>query len=162
MDALRKLYENLGFQNTTTYVQSGNVIFQGDEIDCRVLELKITNQIERTFGFDVPVLLFTLEELRYVIEKNPFVKDLSKDPSFLHITFLSSLAGHFEPETWEDKRQDDEELFVSNKVIYLFCPNGYGKTKLTNSFFESRLKVRATTRNWKTTKELFNIAQRII
>ena len=49
-------------------------------------------------------------------------------------------------------------LFFAEKAVYLYCPDGYSKSKLTNSFFENKLKVTATTRNWKTTTELVNIA----
>jgi uncharacterized protein (DUF1697 family) len=51
-----------------------------------------------------------------------------------------------------------DEFQVFDKEIYLFCPNGYGRTKFSNSFFERKLSVSATTRNWKTVKALFEIA----
>ncbi len=49
---------------------------------------------------------------------------------------------------------------IVDHALYLYCPDGYGKTKLTNTFVESKLKVGATTRNWKTTNELLNSAKK--
>ncbi len=49
---------------------------------------------------------------------------------------------------------DPDEFIFDGNNVYLFCPNGYGNTKLNNNFFENKLKITATTRNWKTVNEL--------
>jgi len=162
MDALRKLYENLGFQNVTTYVQSGNVVFTGDEIDVNESGQRISQQIEKDFGYEVPVIVLTLSKLKQVIDTNPFLKDNNIDIAYLHVTFLSSIPDHYDHKIIEDKKQGEEEISFSDNAVYLYCPNGYGRTKLTNNFLESKLKVGATTRNWKTTTELLKIAQQAI
>ncbi|MCK9403428.1 MAG: DUF1697 domain-containing protein [Chitinophagaceae bacterium] len=162
MDALRKSYENLGFHDVTTYVQSGNVIFAGNDIELNNLEQKISRQIEKDFGFEVPVIVLTIDKLKQVIDNNPFLKDPNKDQTFLHVTFLSSKPEHYDHKTIEDKKQNGEEIFFSDNAVYLYCPNGYGRTKLTNNFLEAKLKVGATTRNWKTTNELLKIAKQTI
>ena len=162
MDALRKLYEDLGFQSVTTYVQSGNVVFTGNEIDVTELEQRISQQIEKNFGYDVPVIILTLSKLKQVIDNNPLLKNHNSDIAYLHVTFLFSQPNHYDPKIIEDKKLNEEEISFSDRAIYLYCPNGYGRTKLTNNFLEAKLKVRATTRNWKTTKELFKIAQQTI
>jgi len=157
MEDLRKLYENLDLHNVTTYVQSGNVIFTSNKIEPHEAEQKISRQIEKEFGFNVPVIVLTVDKLKYIIENNPFIKDPDKDPAFLHVTFLSSMPDHFDPKMIESKKQEGEEISFSDNTVYLYCPNGYGRTKLTNNFLEARLKVGATTRNWKTTNELFKM-----
>jgi len=162
MDALRKMYENLGLQNVTTYLQSGNVVFTGDDNDVDVLEQRISQQIEIDFRFEVPVIVLTMSILKQVIDNNPLLNNQNIDSSFLHVTFLYSLPHHSEYKLIEAKKQNGEEISFSDNAVYLYCPNGYGRTKLTNNFLESRLKVGATTRNWKTTTELFKIAQTIV
>lgn len=91
MEALRKLYEELGYKNVSTYLQSGNVVFtaKGNE---KKLEHKISQQIELDFGFQVPVIVLTIDKLKKVIGNNPFLK---KDAAFLHVTFLSAKPGIF-------------------------------------------------------------------
>ncbi len=159
MDALREMYENLGYMDVISYVQSGNIIFSSDEIDPKILEQKISGQIETDFGFEVPVIVLTVDKLKKIIESSPFVNDKNKDPAFLHVTFLASPPTTFDQRVIESKKQNGEEVSFSNTAVYLYCPNGYGRTKLTNNFLEAKLKVGATTRNWKTTRELLRIAE---
>ena len=161
MDALRKMYENMGFRNVTTYVQSGNVIFTSNDIELTETEMeaKISRQIEKEFGFEVPIIVLTVEKLKQIIDNNPFLNDANKDQAFLHVTFLSSKPAYFDKKAIEDKKQDGEDVFFSDDAVYLYCPNGYGNIKLTNNLLEAKMKVRATTRNWKTTNELYKISQ---
>jgi uncharacterized protein (DUF1697 family) len=122
------------------------------------LEQKIKRQVELDYDLEVPVLVLTLEKLKQIIDNNPF-KD--KEVPFLHVTFLFSKPEIIDFKVIEEKKQNGEEIYFSENVVYLYCPNGYGKTKLTNNFLETKLKVIATTRNWKTTNELLKIAQQI-
>jgi len=111
---------------------------------------------------EVPVIVLTMSKLKQVIDNNPLLKNQNIDSASLYVTFLYSLLHHFDHKIIEDKKQNEEEISFSDNAVYLYCPNGYGRTKLTNNFLESRLKVGATTRNWKTTTELFKIAQTIV
>jgi len=161
MEALRMTYESLGYGHVTTYIQSGNVIFTGEDLDRNEMAEIISRQIKKDFGFEVPVIVLSLDKLKKVINENPFLCDLKKDHSFLYITLLASNPGSFDKKTIEQRKQKGEEIAFMDDVIYLWCPNGYGKTKLNNNFLEMKLKVTATTRNWKTMNELFQIAKQI-
>ncbi|NUM49732.1 MAG: DUF1697 domain-containing protein [Flavobacteriales bacterium] len=161
MDRLRELYQNIGFNNVTTYVQSGNVVFQSNNSDVGNLKQKISQQIQKNFEFEVPVIVLTINELSLIINNNPFKNNLKKEHTHLYVTFLSSKPKYCEKEIIESKIQKEEEICFSEKAIYLYCPNGYGRTKLNNNFLEATLKVVATTRNWKTTNELFKMANQI-
>ena len=161
MDALKKTYESLGFRNVTTYVQSGNVIFNASDTEPEKPEQMIYNQIVKDFGFEVPVIVLTPEKLKLVVDNNPFVIDPTKDTAFLHVTFLSAKPGNYDGSAIAAKKQEGEEIYFTGEAVYLYCPNGYGRTKLNNNFLEARLKETATTRNWKTTNELLKIAQEI-
>lgn len=158
MDALKTMYRQLNFKNVETYLQSGNVIFRDDKSNLSDFATTISSQIKAQFGFEVPVIVFKVDDLKEMIDANPFTNDLKMDPQFLHVTFLASEPKEFDFETITAKKSTGEEIALINKAVYLYCPNGYGRTKLTNTFLEKRLKVTATTRNWKTTLELFNIA----
>lgn len=158
MDALKKMYENLNFENMQTYVQSGNVTFLSKENDPKKLEKIISSKIMAEFGFEIPVIVLNAKTLEAIIEGNPFAKDKLKDISFLHVTFLANNPLQFNKGSIIEKKQPDEEIEFTSNAIYLYCPNGYGKTKLNNNFLETKLKVKATTRNWKTTNELLKLA----
>ncbi len=161
MDALSKMYESIGFKNIKTYVQSGNVVFASEENDLKKLEKIISSQIETEFGFNVPVIVFDTKTLETIIENNPFSKDSSKESVFMHVTFLAESPKEFDKEVITSKKQPDEEIAFAQNAVYLYCPNGYARTKLNNNYIESKLKVNATTRNWKTTNELLKLAVEI-
>src|SRR5579872_3098385 len=154
MERLRSSFASLGFSNVKTYVQSGNVIFEAANDSVASLSGKIERKILRDFGFSVPVFLRTVREIGEIIKRNPFLKISNIDHSKLHVTFLSdappkTAAGQLQPLATEP-----EQLRVIGREIYLYCPDGYGKTRLSNAAIEGKLSVGATTRNWTTTKAL--------
>lgn len=158
MEALRKLYEDLKFKNVKTYIQSGNVVFEDKAANSKVLEQRIKKKILDVFGFDVPVMVKETSELIVVLKNNPFVNKRNEDVTKLHVTFLSDEPDETLLAKIREKQYDPDEYIISGTAIYLFCPNGYGNTKLNNNFFENKLKVTATTRNWKTVNELVSLA----
>ncbi len=81
MDALRQLFAKFGLANSRTYIQSGNVVFQGKKTNPQELENKIADAIANTFGFDVPVLVKELEEFKRIVENNPFAANKTIDAS---------------------------------------------------------------------------------
>ncbi|MBI3259416.1 MAG: DUF1697 domain-containing protein [Ignavibacteriae bacterium] len=161
MDALRSALETLGLNKVTTYIQSGNIVFQKDESNCASLESMIHSVIADKFGFDVKVLVLTKEYLHSIADNNPFVNDRNEDIAFLHTTFLSEQPSDVLFEKLRTVDYGTGEFLLGDKAVYLFCTKGYGNTKLSNTFFESKLKVTATTRNWRTVNELLGIAKNI-
>jgi len=161
MAELKSVYEQLGSQQVTTYIQSGNVVFESSETDQKKLAKKIHLQIQSDFGYDIPVLVLDIDSWQKIVEKNPFANDESKDPAFLHVTFLATSTEFNDKETIIAKRMEGEEIRFTTKAVYLYCPHGYGRTKLNNNFLEAKLGVQATTRNWKTTLKLLEIAKSV-
>lgn len=161
MDALRQLYEKQGFENVRSYVQSGNVVFTAGEAPENALAQQLSEGISTTFGFDVPVIVLSTESLSTIIDQSPFFSRENIDPAFLHVTFLASRPRYdaIDVSVITSKKQGGEEILFGDKAVYLYCPHGYGKTKLTNNLLESKLRVGATTRNWKTTNELLRMAK---
>ncbi|MDX8340597.1 DUF1697 domain-containing protein [Draconibacterium sp. IB214405] len=161
MDALKSSFSRLGFEQVHTYIQSGNVVFSYPESRIENLEKLITKQIFEDFGFDVPVLILSEDQLANIVENNPFIGKENIDHQFLHVTFLKEIPSDVDEEKITSHLKAGEEFVISEGVVYLYCPHGYGKTKLTNNFFENQLKVSATTRNWKTTQKLLEMANEI-
>jgi uncharacterized protein (DUF1697 family) len=155
MEALKKCYESLGFQNVKTYIQSGNVIFDYKGGDTQGLAEMLERGIRETFGFEVTVVIRSKEEMLRVIRGFPFT---SEEEDFAHVTFLSKTPASVPIEEIDMALGKGERFSVSGKEVYLFCPNGYGRTKLTNSLFEKKLNVAATTRNWRTVNALYALA----
>jgi len=159
MKELKAMYESLSYQNVITYIQSGNVVFRSEKADEKVLAKTIEDAINAKFGFDVPVLVLTEKELRATIKNNPFLKQQDILIEKLHVTFLQQKPEPENIKKTEELEFSPDRFVISGKDVFVYCPNGYGKTKINNNFFESKLKVKATTRNWKTVNELQRLAE---
>ena len=155
MTELKALYESLRLKNVTTYIQSGNVIFQSKEKDPVSLGDAIEKAIDKTFGFSVTVVLRHPAEFRRVINKCPFLGSAKIDESRIYVTFLKSRPALALVETMALLvNKSIDTYLISGNEVFLHCPNGYGRTVFSNGFFEKHLKVAATTRNWKTVQTL--------
>ncbi len=157
MTDLQQLCSTIGLQNVRTYIQSGNVIFDTELTDARVIQQKIEQKIAEVYGFTVPVLIKTKQELEHVVHTNPFIKQPAIDSSKLHVTFLATAPAQKAVDALLAVDYLPDEWIVIGKEVYLHCPDGYGRTKLTNTFFEKKFATAATTRNWKTVNELLRL-----
>lgn len=160
MDALRALYERVGFQDVQSYLQSGNVIFKAATQSPAQLAAKLMQAIQDCFGFEVPILVLEPLQLQGALKENPFSQKEHFDSKQLYFTFLYESASLDDFAAVVAKKSDTEELMFAGRQVYLYCPNGYGKTKLSNNFIENKLKVLATTRNWKTVDALYTLASK--
>lgn len=156
MADLRALFASLGADDVETYVQSGNIIFTSRDRPPELTEA-IEARIRRDLGLNVTVLLRTNAELAKVLAGNPFSRG-GREPTKLHVTFLAEKPDRAHTRTLDPKRSEPDEFRVVGQEIYLHCPNGYGRSKLSNAYFEQQLGVAATTRNWKTVTTLAELA----
>ena len=161
MEDLRTLCSGLGFHNVETYVQSGNIVFQTPIRNPAALSKRIGEKILQSFGFDAPVIVRTSKQMRKVITNNPFLKEKNVDSSKLHVTFLSETPQERSLKKLETLSTNPDRFYAAPQEIYLYCPSGYGKTKLSNVAIEKALSVRATTRNWKTTNTLSEMVSKL-
>ena len=157
MTNLKSLYEELGVKNVRTYIQSGNIIFESNEQ--KELVQHIEQKIFEKYNFHVPVIIRTIDEMEIVLNNNPFLNENNIDESKLHVTFLGKLSSREHIKKIETYNYYPDRFIISEKEVYLYCPNGYGRTKLNNTFFENKLKITATTRNWNTVKKLSEMAK---
>ncbi|OJW72780.1 MAG: hypothetical protein BGO68_00580 [Candidatus Amoebophilus sp. 36-38] len=158
MEVLKDLYESLNFKFVRIYLQTGNIIFQTQDIPPSNLVNEIENKLKEALGFNVPVLIKTNPELQQIIEDNPF----KEEPTTVYVTclFIDTSSETIVNEINKVKAPT-EQYYISKTEIYLYCPNGYGRTKLSNNFFEKKLKVYATTRNLNTLNKLLDISKEI-
>ena len=159
MTELKELYESLRLASVATYIQSGNVVFQSGNNDPLSICTSIEKTIEKSFGFSVTVILRRPVGFRKVINKCPFLGSARTDESRLYVTFLKSRpAPSLIKAMGQGTAKNADRYAIAGSEIYLHCPNGYGKTLFSNTFFERQLKLTATTRNWKTVQTLFAMA----
>ncbi len=161
MAELKAACQKADFQNVQTYIQSGNVIFNADKTEASVLENKFQKVISETFGFDVPVIVRTTDEWAKSIANNPFWKEKDADIDRLHLTCLKELPKQELLEKIKLFQFLPDRYEIIGNDVFIFCAAGYGTSKLINPFFESKLKVQATTRNWKTVMKLHEMVNSI-
>lgn len=161
MDALRALYESLKLRDPQTYVQSGNVVFRTDERDLVLLARRIENGIERRFHFRPDVIVRTTSELRDVIARNPFATRRGIEPAKLLVTFLASDPTAEGREKVLKIKTDPEEMSVDGREVYIYYPNGMGRSKLSWIAIANALKTSGTGRNWNSVSKLLEIAERL-
>ena len=150
MKDLREVLTSSGFQQVQTYIQSGNIVLESDQSGQTVEEI-ITLKIKETFGYDVPSLAYSMEEWKDILENCPYQEGEKK----VYFTFLDQVPVTTDIEV---KKAETDEFTIINNMVYLSCMS-YGKTKLSNNLFENKLKVTATSRNFRTVNKLLELAQ---
>jgi uncharacterized protein (DUF1697 family) len=157
MKDLEAMFVALGHSDVITYIQSGNVRFRSPADRSAEVATGIEHGIERDFGIAIGVLIRSKDELGKVVADNPFASQ-GASPDKLHVTFLADPPDQDLLRSLDGKKAEPDEFHVIGREIYLHCPQGYGRTKLNNSFWERRLRAEATTRNWNTVTKLWQLA----
>lgn len=161
MDALRRVYESLGFEDVRTLLQSGNVLFRSRLRNREQLVLRLMQEIERKLGFKVDVILRTLAEVATLVERGPVLSP-NADPSKLLVMFLASVpaaAAQADLTKWHKSAQLPEMLELRGPEIYLYYPGGVGRSKLSGAVIERHLGVAGTARNWNTLTKLLEVGR---
>ncbi len=156
MAELRELVARLGHTDVRTYIQSGNVLFRSRHDDAPALAGELRAAIEAELGHRVTVVLRTPAELGRVLAANPYAVRRQTAP--LYVTFLDGVPEAAVRAGLDPAAGSPDEFAVCGREVYVWCQRGYGRTVLSNGFFERRLKLAATTRNWRTLRTLAELA----
>jgi uncharacterized protein (DUF1697 family) len=160
MDALKELHEALGLHGVATYIQSGNVVFTSDDADPAQLAKQIEEAFAQKFGFQASVVVRTAAQFSDIIANNPFQNQPAKESNRVVVMFLASHAVSTAQEDIQKTYAGPEELHIIGQEAYIYYPDGMGRSKLTNTFLEKKLKTRGTARNWNTILRLQQMLQR--
>ena len=161
MDALQKMLENLGFTNVKTYIQSGNVFVTTQEENPAAVGFKIKQEVFKTFGHDVPVVVINKDDLTSCLNNNLFLKEKEVDTKKLYVAFTSM-------ELHKDRIHDlkmsavkPDEVHLDKNRIYIKYAFSAGKTRLDQKYIEKKLNVIATIRNWNTVNQLLKMYEEL-
>ncbi len=139
-----------------SYIQSGNVIFSAPESVAAKLGDAISKQIQDRFGYRTPVILRTRDEIGEILMANPFLLAGHPEES-LHVYFLAEMPKATSIRTLDPRRSSPDEFLIRGREVFLHMPNGMGRTKLTNAYFDKQLSMTSTARNWRTVTKLFEL-----
>ena len=159
MKELIGIFEGCGASGVKSYIQSGNVVFQAaSEAAAAECVTCVTAAITRIYGYPGRIVLRTAQETRECYAKNPFVKAGATESS-LHVYFLADKPEPAAVKSLDPLRSAPDEFVVRGREIYLFLPQGMARTKLSNAYFDSKLKTVSTARNWNTVRKLMEMME---
>ena len=105
------------------------------------------------------MVIRTADEIRAVARANPFLRGgTSAEIDFLHVMFLADRPTPARVAALDPDRSPRDEFQVVGREIYLHCPNGAARTKLSNAYFDSKLATTSTMRNWRTVLKLADMS----
>ena len=156
MPELKSAFESVGFEDVVTYIQSGNVVFRSSSGGAKEIAARIEQQVAEVFGLNITVVVRTPAELKSIAKSNPFLRR-EADFTKLHVVFLNRRPTAKAIAQLEPERSPPDEFRVHGREIYLHVPNGFGRSKLALDYFERRLRVDGTARNWKTLLKLLEL-----
>jgi uncharacterized protein (DUF1697 family) len=159
MEALRALFLSLKCKDVQTYVQSGNVVFRTGEKDLSKLEKQIQTAIAKKFGVTPGVMLRSTTDMRDVVERNPFAKRKNIEPAKLHVSFLGAKLDKDAHNLLVALPLKGEELVPSGSELFLYFPNGAGKSKLPWGKIDKICQTQGTARNWNSVAKLLAMAE---
>ena len=145
-----------GFSDVKTYIQSGNIIFNSTEKNCDKISESIETLIFNKFNLKISAIVLKNEDLKNIIEFNPFKNEVSKQ---IFITLYKSKT-IINDSSINSIDLSGDSFFIANNVFYIKCLNGYSNTKFNNAFFEKKFKVISTTRNIETLIKVFELDNR--
>ena len=157
MAELRTVLSNGGLTDVKTYIQSGNIVFEGGNLSKKAMEVSIDTLIEKHFGFEVPVLIKSTTDLYQMLKNNPYkdIEELQSNKVYFVLLFQS--PDQEKVSVFKEEQYPNEVWEIVGNCLYLKCIEGYGKAKLNNNLVERKLGVRATTRNYRTMKKLLEM-----
>ena len=159
MDALRRSFDALGFQQVKTFIQSGNVVYKSAKASTTALSNKIEKRLLEDFGFAVLVVTRTAEEMAGAIKNNSFAAAKGIDQEKLHVMFLSAPPAPDALSKLNAWIAEPEQCRCLGRELYLYLPNGAGESKLLKAPLDRILSVGSTTRNWRTVNSLHQMCQ---
>ena len=157
MKELVAMFVDAGCDDVRTYIQSGNVLYRRKPTGYEDIPSLISASILDRFGHRIPIITRTRQEFSAVVRANPFAGS-DADADKLHVVFLPETPEAASVEALDPDRSPGDKFAVLGREVYLYCPNGFARTKLTNSYFDSRLSTTTTTRNWRTVLKLLELA----
>ncbi len=151
MRDLVAIFAGCGASAVETYIQSGNVVFAAAQPEAVVAA--VTLEIAKLYGYPGRIVLRSADEFAQAHQANPFVR-AGAAPETLHIYFLADLPAAQAVAGLDAGRSPGDSFAVVGREVYLHLPQGMARTKLTNSYFDTKLKTVSTARNWNTVTKL--------
>jgi uncharacterized protein (DUF1697 family) len=159
MSDLRDLFTQLGFADVRSLLQSGNLLFRGGARTGERLERLLEAEAEKRLGLQTEFFVRTAEEWDGIVAHNPFREEAERDPSHLAVMFFKDAPDGNAVKALQAAITGPEVVRVGGRQAYITYPNGFGRSRLTNTLIEKKLGTRSTGRNWNTVLKIAALAR---
>jgi len=156
MVELKTMFEEMGFKNVRTFIQSGNVVFESTAKEA-ALKKKIEAGLMKSLGYNVNVIIRSKDEMEEIIEGYPFSKIKGHDECRLNVGYLDKKPDAAAVKELESVNSDVEMFLVKGNNVYHLCRKNFQDSLLGKNIIEKKLKVICTVRNWNTTNRIMKI-----
>jgi len=154
MDALRQMFESLGFAKVETFIASGNIIFESKVGNTKALEKKIENCMKESLGYEVATFIRTDAEVAEIAKYKPFPQSQLDAAAALNIGILADPLDDAAKQKLMSLRTDIDDFHVHGREIYWLCKRKQSESKISNVVIEKALGIKSTLRGVNTVKKL--------
>jgi len=155
MEVLRGLFESLGFTNVTSYIQSGNVIFDARTKNLTTLKAKVEQELKSSLGHEISVAVVSFSDLAAIVEQDPFAGIEVDDDVMLFVTFLSAQPEAIPKLPLAVPKENFEVIGLQDRAVFIVARRkSDGRAAFPNAFIEKQFGVPGTTRNWSVVKKI--------
>jgi uncharacterized protein (DUF1697 family) len=155
MNDIVAMFRDAGCSDARACIQSGNIVFQARPSVAARIPALVEKAISDQYGFSARAVLRTATELEVVATNNPLL-GADADVGTLHVAFLADRPSPALVAALDPHRSPPDEFVARGREIYLRCPNGIARTKLTNQYFDAKLSTTSTVRTWRTVLKLLS------
>lgn len=153
MAELKAVFEECGFENVVTYINSGNLAFDSDKISENTITNKLESAIENMFGKHIPVMVREQPHVHTILDGNPFAGQFGSHKE-MHVLFMKDEMPADRQRQLMDNQSVDDRFVIIGREIYCHLKLGVADSLLGKGFIEKKLKVSVTARNWRTVEKL--------
>jgi len=157
MEVLKTTLEAVGFKNVQTYIQSGNVFVDTEEENPAKVGFTIKQELFKTLGLEVPVVVIGKSDLEACFANNSFLKEKEVDLKKLYVAFVSMELKSNSINDLKMSQVKPDEAQIDGSRIYIKYAVGAGKTRFDQKYIEKKLNLIATIRNWNTVTQLLKL-----
>jgi uncharacterized protein (DUF1697 family) len=158
MSALRDVLGQLGFADARSTLQSGNLVFRSRDRSRGRLERLLERECSERLALETDVFVRTEAEWKAIVAANPFGDEADNAPGHLLVVFLKRAPSSNEIEALRSANEGPEIVRAVGTELFIVCPNGIGRSRLTSALVEQKLQTRGTGRNWRTVLRLATLA----
>lgn len=163
MPALRTALSEAGFQQVRTYVASGNVLTSSRHRSPDRVAADVRRVIAELTGLGIEVMVRSPADMQAVVTANPWPQATRCRPTLVAVSFLSAAPSTERVAALHAETSGPDAgpscCRVIGRELYVDYVDSVHGSRFTPAFFERRLAVRGTARNWRTVEAIVDLCR---